>query len=351
MENLSLSDFGPALLVVVLFIVLYLAVRFILRRQSSGHVDRSLVKQSILFVIVTVAAIAFLLTLPIEPDTKDRITTLLGYMISAIVALSSATFFGNMLAGILLRIVSSFKAGDYIRVQDHYGRVSEKSLFHTELQTVDGNFITLPNLFLSTHPVKVTRSTDTIISTEVSLGYNVSRLKIEQCLIQAAEKAGLSDAFVYITVLGDFSVLYKIHGKQQKIKKLLDAKSRLNAMVLDALHEANIEIVSPSFMNQRQVADTTFIPRKEKAPQVDLQLTQDTDSLIFGKAEKAETIEEKKMRIETIEIKISELQESIKKATEEERIEQQKLIKRYTELIEKMKKSLENKVDELKDQA
>ena len=350
MDEINIQSFLTAALTAAIFLVLYFAVRFILRRQRQGHDDRSLLRQFILFLIVTIGSIAFILALPIEPATKDRITTLLGYMISAIVALSSATFFGNMLAGILLRIVNSFKAGDYIQVGDHYGRVSEKSLFHTEMQTINGNFITLPNLFVATHAVEVTRSTDTIISTTVSLGYDVSRIKIEQCLIQAAQKAGLSDPFVYITELGDYSIVYKIHGKQKKVRKLLDANSRLNAMVLDALHEAGIEIVSPAFMNQRLVTEVEFIPKKLKKPEVDLQLTQDTDSLIFDKAEKAETIEEKKIRLEKVDAKIKEVHELIKESEEQERAEHERVLERYQELKEKMTKSLEEQVEEFKNQ-
>jgi small-conductance mechanosensitive channel len=348
MDSNSFMDFTAALLTLAIFFVLYYAVQFILKRQKAGENDRSMLRQFILFLIISVGAIAFLLALPIEPDTKDRITTLLGYMISAIVALSSATFFGNMLAGILLRIINSFKAGDFVMIDQYEGRVSEKSLFHTEMQTVDGNFITIPNLFVATHPIKVTRSTDTIINTTVSLGYDVSRIKIEQCLISAAERAGLADPFVYITELGDFSVVYKIHGKKEKNKKLLDSMSRLNAMVLDSLHEVGIEIVSPNFMNQRQVSDQTFIPKKERAPEVDLQLTQDTDSLIFEKAEKAETIEERKIRIERVEQKIKELQELIKKSSDAEKEVQKKDLERFKELRERMIKSLEAKIEEFK---
>ena len=59
--------------------------------------------------------------------------------------------------------------------------------------------------------------------------------------------------------------------------------------VLDGCHAADIEIVSPTFMNQRQVNDQTFIPkgqrrrssRAESTPQAIPEL------MLFDKAEKA----------------------------------------------------------------
>ena len=121
-------------------------------------------------------------------------------------------------------------------------------------------------------------------------------------------------------------------------------------MVLDSLHDAGIEIVSPAFMNQRLVTDLEIIPKKLKKPEVDRQLTQDTDSLIFDKAEKAETIEEKKIRLEKVDSKIKEVQELIKQTEGEDRVEHERVLERYKDLKEKMTKSLEEQVEEFKNQ-
>jgi len=47
----------------------------------------------------------------------------------------------------------------------------------------------LPNLFVTNNPVKVTRESGTIISAEVSIGYDVPPNQVESLLKQAAEKA------------------------------------------------------------------------------------------------------------------------------------------------------------------
>ena len=70
-------------------------------------------------------------------------------------------------AWMLPRIVGLAKAsellmtGDFISAGDQFGRVTERGLFHTEIQTETRDLTTVPNLFLVTHPVTTVRSSGT----------------------------------------------------------------------------------------------------------------------------------------------------------------------------------------------
>ena len=105
-----------------------------------------------------VGIIALVLVLPIGSDVQGQLLSLIGIIISAAIALSSTTVLGNALAGFMLRIVKGFRTGDFIRVNDHFGRVSERGIFHTEIQTEQRELTTLPNLYLVQNPVTTTRS-------------------------------------------------------------------------------------------------------------------------------------------------------------------------------------------------
>ena len=61
-------------------------------------------------------------------------------------------------------------------------------MLRTEIQTERRNLTTFPNLYLVTNPVRVMRSSGTVISVEVSLGYDVSRHLVEKLLLEAAEE-------------------------------------------------------------------------------------------------------------------------------------------------------------------
>lgn len=194
----------------------------------------------------------------------------------------------------------------------------------------------------------MTRSSGTFISGECSLGYDVSHEKIEAALIKAAKAAGLQDPFVHVTTLGDFSVVYKVHGLLKDVKRILTAKSNLYKMILDCLHEADIEIVSPNFMNQRQVGDAVFIPKKELKKIPEKKQTQSPEDLIFDKADQAENLEFKKKRLTELEPKLEELDEQLKTAeTEEAKAAVQGKIDQLVSLRERMQKSIEEEVSKL----
>ena len=342
----TILSFTQSFFTLLFFIALYYLVNMLLKRQSKGKSDQGLLKSIILFSIIAIGIISLILALPLEDEIRKDITNLIGYVISAVLALSSATFMGNALAGIMLRTINNSKPGDFIEVNEFFGRITERGLFHTEIQTENRDLTTIPNLYLATNPVKVTRTSGTLISGEVSLGYDVNRMKIEKALIKAGEKAGLTNSFVRITTLGDFSVVYKIYGLVEDIKTVLSARSRLNAAMLDVLHDQKIEIVSPNFMNQRQVGDAIFIPKKQR-DQDKVVNTEAPENLIFDKAEEAETIEKKKESLESVEAKLKELQSKLKEESDPTKKEQIKSkIDRFMEIKEKMATKIDEQVED-----
>jgi small-conductance mechanosensitive channel len=261
-----------------------------LRRASKGHSERALVRQGILLLLYTFGAIALLVSLPMSDSLRGQLLGLAGIVMSASLALSSTTFLGNAIAGIMLRSVKSFRLGDFIEVGDHIGRVTGRGLFHVEIQSEDRNLTTLPNLFVATNPAKVTPAAGALASAEVSLGYDVPRAEIEAALLDAAAAVGLSEAFVLVVSLGDFSVVYRVSGLLGDSGRLVSTRSALRAAMMDALHARRVEIVSPSFMNQRQVGDQVFIPVASLAPAVTAPVGPAPEDVMFDKADRAAAV-------------------------------------------------------------
>lgn len=284
----------PALIVAAVVIAALLAARRLLTRRFETQSGRKLGAQVIMLVLSFAGFLAIVLALPLSDSSRGQLLSLLGVVLSAAIALSSTTLLGNAMAGLMLRATSSFRMGDYLAVGEQFGRVSERGLFHVEIQTEDSDLTTLPNLYLVTQPVKVVRSSGTIVSATVSLGYDVPRSKIEQALLAAAAQSELQEPFVQILELGDFSVVYRIAGLLAEVKTLISTKSRLRRATLDALHDAGIEIVSPSFMNTRSFPqETTFIPATERVAPAAASADREQPSLtveelVFDKAEEAE---------------------------------------------------------------
>ncbi len=227
--------------------------------------------------------------------------------------------------------------------------MSERGLFHTEIQTPDRDLTTLPNLYLATNPVTVVRQSGTIISATVSLGYDVHHARIEKLLLEAAQEIKLEDPFVQIKELGDYSIVYRVAGLLTETKKLIRFQSRLKSEILDALHQGGVEIVSPQFNNARVLEPAKqFIPtsiRKNNAPAADSARVE----VAFDKAEEAENIDSRRYHLKELLERLKDLQKEEKSATKEEKSILSHQITHLEQEIEDLKAELAQSVVQAKE--
>ena len=346
----------PALLALLFGIGLVSGARYLLlKRWAPPPGQGQMARQLLITALVGIAVIAFILSLPIGDAPRGQLLSLLGLLVTAAIALSSTTLVGNAMAGLMLRSIRNFRPGDFIIVNEHRGRVSEKGWLRTEIQTERRNLTTLPNLYLVNNPVTVVRPSGTFISSTVSLGYDVPREEVEKCLLEAAEHADLIDPFVFVMALGDFSITYQAAGFLEDVKYLISAESALRESMLDSLHRAGIEIVSPTFMNQRQLdQERVFIPRPSLARKDVTSSPGDSrpEELMFDKAEKAESDAKVEHQLEAV---VDEIDKLKKAPSDEEgkdrgkaRIEELK--QKKTELEDRMREQAERKEAESSDE-
>lgn len=307
-----LIPFVPALSILALMVLLF---RWRLRRAESEVQGYRFRDQSTMLLIVVSGIVGILLTLPIGGDMRGQLLTLLGLLLTAIITLSSPTIAANAMAGIMIRAYGNFKPGDFIQVGEYFGRVTEQDLFHTEIQTENRDLLTIPNLYLSSQPVKVVHAKGTIVSAEVSLGYDTDHHLVEALLLQSALKAGLQDPFVYVMELGDFSVVYRVNGFLTEIKTLLSARSQLRRKMMDMLHDNDIEIASPSIMMQRPLS-SELIPERAFVSRVKTGKGFSPEALVFDKAERAEQIEGLKAAYESLKEELKNTENEEEKTVE-----------------------------------
>jgi small-conductance mechanosensitive channel len=332
----TMDEFVPLLATIAIAVLALWFADWLLVRRASLTTESRLPGQVAMMLLTAVALISIVLALPVSESTRGDLLGLLGLVLTGVIALSSTTFVSNAMAGLMLRSEQSFHHGDFIRAGDHFGRVTERGLFHTEIQSEDRDLITLPNLYLASSPVTVVRSSGTIISSELSLGYDVPHHQVEPLLKEAAVNAGLQEPFMQIMSLGDFSIGYKISGYYAEVKHLLTVRSRLQREVLDKLHGADIEIVSPAFMNQRQFTNGEKFKAtpKQRDP---LEAGQTApESLIFDKADRAEKVRNLKDEGQSIVEEIKQLEEQLEGVDEPQKTEIKTEIFKRKERIEKL---------------
>jgi small conductance mechanosensitive channel len=288
------------------------------RNSNLGEEQRS-PRRVLLGVLCLLGCVGMILVLPAPIETRSQLIGLLGLLLTVAVTLASTTFIANVMAGLMLRAVRSFRSGDFIQVGEQFGRVTERGLFHTEIQTEDRDLTTLPNIYLVQNPVKVIRYSGTVVSAKVSLGYDVPHPQVISLLREAARNADLQDPFVEIVDLGDFSIIYRVAGVLTQVKQLLTVRSNLRAMVLEALHGAGVEIVSPHYMNQRQLRDQDRAMPPRSADVTTAGEVQVPAERIFDKADQAEGFEKLRLEHARVEAEIVQLEKQLKESNETSR--------------------------------
>ncbi|MEO1581685.1 MAG: mechanosensitive ion channel domain-containing protein [Pseudomonadota bacterium] len=290
-------------------------------KSYADQPDQQFRRQSILVATVLIALLTIILILPLPNETRGALLSLFGIVLSATIALSSTNLVGNIMAGIMLRSVGSFRLGDYIRVGEYFGRVSEMDLLHLEIQTEERDLTTIPNTYVAANPVRVMRTSGSILSVELSLGYDVSRHEIEKLLLEAASRCDLESPFVQIRALGDFSITYAIAGLLTDVKSLLSQRRALRAATIDVLHEAGVEIASPLLVNTREFSSRHgFVPPAVE-PIANNEVN--SDELVFDKALKAEDLDKLRARREELSAQLAKAADANEpNTTRIERLEQ-----------------------------
>lgn len=311
-----ISPFFPLLVTIsAVGVMLWAAYWIFIGRHHDLGNERLFFRQLILVGVTLAGVVVIVLALPLDEGARAQIVGLIGLVISGIIAFSSGNIFTNLAAGIVLRVTRPFGIGDFIRVRDYFGRVTERGLFDTEIQAENRELIAIPNSYLTSNPVSTIRSSGAIVSASLSLGYDVHHSQVSSLLIQAAEKSGLEEAFVHILDLGNYSITYRISGILPDVKGIITARSNLYRDILDVLHGHGIEIMSPSFMNQRQLAQgKRFIPTPEiETPSEQKAVAED---VVFDKAEEAAQLDHE--QLELID-KIKQLKIELVQASDEEK--------------------------------
>ena len=228
-----LMPFIPLVLAIVLVVLGLGALHYVLlARQSHLTSEEKLPRQVTLLVLTIIGLVVISMALPVNESTRNQVIALIGVLLSGVIAFSSTTMVGNLMAGLVLRVNKPFKVGDFIRVEDYSGRVAEMGLLDTEIQTETRELIAFSNTLMVNTPVRVTRASGAIVSVDLSLGYDIHHSEVEKHLLTAAANAELEDPFVQVISLGDFSVSYRVAGLLKEVKSMLSARSRLHKSCL-----------------------------------------------------------------------------------------------------------------------
>jgi len=225
-----------------------------------------------------IIALAFIGSWPLLPMSDSDIFKGVSTFIGLLVALGGAGAISNVIAGLVITYMRSFKIGDRVKIGEVMGDVKEKSLLNTRIKTIKNEIITIPNSqMLNSHTINYTTANDEqglILHTTITIGYDVPWRTVHKVLVEAALATEfvkkLPKPYVLQTALNDFYVSYQLNARTREIHKMALIYSELHKNIQDKCNEAGIEILSPHYAAQRDGHQSTipaeYLPEDYEAP-------------------------------------------------------------------------------------
>jgi len=188
--GLFTSPLAVQLLTVVLIVVLtYLVVRLyrIIITRLAGTVPSGLVaslQQIGSWAIWILGVIIVLNTL----DVPILLLLLLLFLGGLTMIVAYRNILTDMAASQFVSTYQPFKVGEWIEVQDYYGRVIERNLIQTKILTPDNEIVIIPNsTLLRRSVINRTRSGALRVQIPVAVSTEIDLTKIEDQLLHIAE--------------------------------------------------------------------------------------------------------------------------------------------------------------------
>jgi small-conductance mechanosensitive channel len=207
-------------------------------------------------IIVWVFALA--MAYPYLPGAQTEAFKGLSVLIGLMVSLGGAGVIGQAFSGFILMYVRLFRRGDYVRIGDNEGTVSELGMFATRIRTGLGEEISISNAAVLAATIKnysrAVPGTGFVLDSMVTIGYSTPWRQVEAMLKEAARRtediAHEPPPTVRQTALSDFYVEYRLiaYSPAQSAAVRADILNRLHGHIQDVFNEHGVQIMSPHYM-------------------------------------------------------------------------------------------------------
>jgi small-conductance mechanosensitive channel len=229
------------------------------------------------FNILRVLLYAFTIAVvyPYLPGSGSPIFQGVTVFVGVIFSLGSSSAVGNLIAGLVITYMRSFKIGDRIQIKDTTGFVVEKTLMVIRIRTHKNEYVTFPNLMiLNSSIINYHTSSDEaeeglILHTDVTMGYAVPWTTVHEILIAAAVKTThilkTPKPFVLQTALDDFYAKYQINAYTKEIDRVPAIYSELYQNLQDGFKAAGIDLTAPAYQIRMLQESPSKIPKEKTA--------------------------------------------------------------------------------------
>ena len=186
--------------------------------------------------------------------------------VGLIISLGSTGIMNQVMSGLMVTYSRAVRVGDFVRIGDVEGTVTQLGTLSTKLRTPRNEEVTLPNALVVTHAAtNFSRHADdgVMAPASVSIGYDVPWRQVHALLVMAAERTpGVRPRpapVVLQTALGDFAVEYKVLVCVDQPHRRVLTLDALHANIQDVFNEYGVQIMTPSY--ESDPSEQKTVPR------------------------------------------------------------------------------------------
>jgi small-conductance mechanosensitive channel len=217
---------------------------------------------------------ALAMAYPYLPGSGTEAFKGLSVLVGLMISLGASSVVGQAASGLILTYTRTLRPGEYVRVGEHEGTVTEVGMFTTRIRTGIGEVLTIPNSMITSTVTKnysrAVAGPGYLLETCVTIGYDTPWRQVEAMLIEAAQRTeGVMNTptpLVLQTALSDYYPEYRLvaHASPGHAQSRAALLSVLHANIQDVFNEYGVQIMSPHYIADPQ--DAKVVPKAQWYP-------------------------------------------------------------------------------------
>lgn len=224
---------------------------------------------------------ALAMAYPYLPGAGTEAFKGLSVLIGLMISLGASSVVGQAAAGLILTYTRTLRPGEFVRIGEHEGTVTELGMFTTSIRTGLGEVLTIPNSMITGAVTKnysrVVQGAGYVVDTVVTIGYDTPWRQVEAMLLEAARRtAGILEKprpQVFQTALSDFYPEYRLVAQAvpSEPRPRAELLSLLHANIQDVFNEYGVQIMSPHYLGdpeqEKRVPQDQWYAAPAQAPE------------------------------------------------------------------------------------
>lgn len=212
--------------------------------------------QRIAKVVVWLFALA--MAYPYLPGSDTEAFKGLSVLVGLMLSMGASSLVGQAASGLILTYGRVFRKGEFVRIANEEGTVTEMGIFTTRIRTGLGEELTISNASIlgatTRNYSRTVPGAALVLDTTVTIGYETPWRQVHAMLIEAARRTeGVltnSEPQVFQTALNDWYPVYRLlcHATPTQTRSRSMMLSVLHGNIQDVFNEWGVQIMSPQYV-------------------------------------------------------------------------------------------------------